>query len=104
MVVEEAEDGQEAAPHRPREIEAEQEEERGGGAGCDPDQADVEVGQVLEPLAALHRGQTLAPVHCPASLKKPVIMYSEVYMCTVTWVRRPSESRPLYRAPAASSG
>ena len=59
-----------------------QEEQRGGEARSHPDAEDVEVGRVLHPLAALHRGHALASVHCPALIKwNCVIVECNCYRC-----------------------
>ena len=50
----------------PGDVVRQQEEQRGGEARGHPDAEDVEVGRVLHPLAALHRGHALTSVHCPA--------------------------------------
>ena len=52
VVVEEAEAGDEAASHGAGDNKTQEEDERGGGAGGDPDQGDVEVRRILETFTA----------------------------------------------------
>ena len=89
VVVEEADDREEATGERSREEVAEDEEEDGGEAGHHPDHPDVEVGRVSAPLAALYRLETLASVDLPALLREQPhrVEASVEQACCKLWVK-----------------